>query len=149
MQAERLVIEQLDVSAPIDPVGSAAGELLLPDHLERIGRWSGGAELGDAHGTVLLAGHVALGARPGVGHQWHRLQPGATIRTVDTAGRTHLWRAVELNVYRAHDLPLDLFDTGGPHRLALVTCAGPVITVNGRNEYRDNLVIIAEPVAKP
>ncbi|NLT29864.1 MAG: class F sortase [Propionibacterium sp.] len=141
-----LEIPDLEVSAPIDPAGSAAGELLLPDHLHRIGHWTGGADLDDDRGTVLLAGHVALGGTPGVGHRWHQVQPGAEIITVDAAGHRHRWRAVELNVYDAHALPIDLFTGQGPHRLALVTCAGPVITVDGRSEYRDNLVIIAEPV---
>lgn len=65
--------------------------------------------------------------------------------TIDHVGVEHHWRAVGLSVHDAHELPLDLFRTDGSHRLALVTCAGPVITVNGRHEYRDNLVIIAEP----
>lgn len=63
----RLVIDDLGISAPIDRVGSADGELLLPDHLDRVGQWAGGANPGDGRGTVLIAGHVALNGTPGAG----------------------------------------------------------------------------------
>jgi hypothetical protein len=42
-------------------------------------------------------------------------------------------------------LPLDaLFRRDGPPRLALITCGGPFLPDVG--SYRDNVVVVAEPV---
>jgi hypothetical protein len=42
-------------------------------------------------------------------------------------------------------LPLErIFARTGPPRLTLVTCGGPFLPETGR--YRDNVVVVAEPV---
>lgn len=144
-QGSWLVIDQLKVAAPIDVVGTRSGELLVPGELDRVGLWEGGAQLADGQGTVLVAGHVAIGERRGVGYRWSELTPGAEVHTIDDGVRQR-WRAISLDVYDGYELPTELFNRTGPRRLALVTCSGPVVTVDGRREYRDNVVVIAEPI---
>jgi len=111
-----------------------------------VGWWVGGAALGSARGTVLLAGHVDdADAGPGALHELAQLPMGAVVE-VDTADRRFAYRVVARRVYDKAALPDSLFDRAGRPTLALVTCGGAFHPGQG---YERNVVVYAEPVGGP
>jgi hypothetical protein len=137
-----LWVPSVGVSAPIDRIQIVDGVLTPPADGSRVGRWSGGAGLGDDVGTVLVTGHVAVAGVPGALWRLSEIEPGARLVTADEAGRLTEWVASELRVTAAEDLHEDLFWPGGDRRLALVTCAGRVAA----GVYTSGVVVIARPV---
>ena len=140
-------IPALKVSAPVEPVAvERNGDLTIPSRPDRIGWWIGGAALGSATGTVLLAGHVdAADAGPGALYRLEKLAMGSVVE-VDSADLRYSYRVVARRVYRKTDLPDNLFDRGGRPTLALVTCGGSFEAGRG---YERNVVVYAEPTGQP
>jgi hypothetical protein len=137
----RLELPALRRSAPVVAVGvDRQGRLTVPAETDVVGWWSGGAEPGDAMGTVVLAGHVDSTAGPGVLFDLGTLEPGAAIH-LDTAAGRHNYRVVARRVYRKTALPAEVFDQGVPGRLVLITCTGRFHNGN----YDANLVVYAQP----
>ncbi|MGY1711920.1 class F sortase [Geodermatophilus sp. SYSU D00758] len=142
----RLVVPALGVDAPVDPVGVAAdGQMQLPEDVSRVGWYRFGPEPGGA-GSAVLAGHVD-DAEQGLGE----LAPlrgaavGTEVEVTDTAGTATRWRVVSREVLHKQELPLaQLFAREGPPRLVLITCGGPFLLEHG--SYRDNVVVVAEPL---
>jgi hypothetical protein len=143
----RLVVAGVGVDAPVDPVGvSRDGLMQLPDDVRRIGWYRFGPAPGQPEGTAVLAGHVdawdqglgALGRLRGVA-------PGQVVEVDDSAGAVTRWQVVTRRLVGKEALPLAaLFARAGPPRLVLLTCGGPF---DARlRSYRDNLVVVAEPV---
>ena len=63
----------------------------------------------------------------------------------DAAGWVMRWRVVSRDLLPKQILPVDtIFARGGPPRLVLVTCGGPYDP--DARSYRDNVVVVAEPV---
>ncbi len=142
----RVAIADLGVNAPVSAVGIdiAAGKLAVPDPINQVGWWSGGAAPGDAAGTVVLGGHVDS-ARAGRG-AFFRLKDGragSLIRVTSADGRTRSYRITTVRTYVKTALPLGVWTTRGPRRLVLVTCGGPFLPAEG--SYRDNVVVTAVP----
>jgi Sortase domain len=143
----RLVVPGAGVDAPVDPVGvTADGLLQLPDDVRRVGWYRFGPAPGQPAGTAVLAGHVdswdqglgALGRLRGV-------EPGQTVEVTDSAGGTTTWQVVTRRLVGKQQLPLaELFARTGPPRLVLLTCGGPFDETS--RSYRDNLVVVAEPL---
>jgi hypothetical protein len=143
----RLVVAGVGVDAPVDPVGvSRDGLMQQPDDVRRIGWYRFGPAPGQPEGTAVLAGHVdawdqglgALGRLRGVA-------PGQVVEVDDSAGAVTRWQVVTRRLVGKEALPLAaLFARAGPPRLVLLTCGGPF---DARlRSYRDNLVVVAEPV---
>ena len=135
------------VTAPIDPVGIAAdGQMELPEDVARVGWYRFGPAPGDAGNTV-LAGHVDDREQgPGALFPLREVTPGAEIVVTDAAGRATRWRVVSRELVPKQVLPLDaLFAREGPPRLVVLTCGGPFLPED--RSYRDNVVVVAEPVA--
>ena len=143
----RLVVAGVGVDAPVDPVGvTGDGLMQLPDDVRRVGWYRFGPAPGQPEGTVVLAGHVdawdqglgALGRLRGVA-------PGQVVEVDDSAGGVTRWQVVTRRLVGKEALPLAaLFARAGPPRLVLLTCGGPF---DARlRSYRDNLVVVAEPV---
>jgi hypothetical protein len=140
-------IPELKLTGTIDAVGVGPdGQLAVPVDPARIGWWIGGAGLGSATGTVLLAGHVdTVDNGPGALYRLEKLRMGATI-TVDSADERYTYRVTARRVYRKSALPKNLFDATGRPTLALVTCGGAFDRDTG---YDKNVVVYAEPVGGP
>ncbi|MBW3086780.1 hypothetical protein KEM60_03009 [Austwickia sp. TVS 96-490-7B] len=140
----RLVIPSLGVDAQIRPehVDPSQG-LVIPGDPGQIGRWVDGPDLTADRGTTVLAGHVNLADRPGALHALHRIAEHAQVITTDAAGRRHQWHVDALVVRAKTDLPQ--FSSQGPRRLAMVTCGGPLLRLNGVDTYRDNVIAFAVP----
>jgi sortase (surface protein transpeptidase) len=142
----RLAVPARGVDTVVDPVGvEADGQMALPADVDRVGWYRFGPAPGDT-GSAVLAGHVD-DAEQGLG----ALAPirdaavGDDVVVTDATGTETRWRVVSRELLQKQALPLDrLFAREGPPRLTLITCGGPFLPELG--SYRDNVVVVAEPV---
>ena len=101
------------------------------------GMWDQGSTPADRQGTVLLWGHVE--------HAFAGLAnavPNGVIYVRDGAGILTQWQIVRIYTEPRNYTHPDLYSTTGPHRLALVTCGGPVEW----GHYTRNVIVVAEEV---
>jgi hypothetical protein len=132
---------------PVVSIGvSGSGTLEPPEDVEDVGWWRGGAALGDAAGTVVLAGHVDA-REQGLGSfaaLW-AAKPGQTVRLEAEDGPEVTYKITGTRVYpRTKALPASVFDLSGTPKLALITCAGSFDAETGH--YSDTLVVYAVPL---
>ncbi|WP_448626045.1 class F sortase [Geodermatophilus sp. URMC 64] len=142
----RLTVPALGIDAPVDPVGVAPdGQMEIPADVSRAGWYRFGPPPG-REGNAVLAGHVddaeqGLGALAAL----REIAVGTEVLVGDADGATSRWRVVGRESIGKQALPTEaLFARSGPPRLVLVTCGGPFLADSGR--YRDNVVVVAEPV---
>jgi len=142
----RLVVPDVGIDAPVDPVGVIPDGLLqLPDDIRRVGWYRFGPVPGQPQGSAVLAGHVdswnqGLGALS----RLRSVEPGQRIAVTDAAGQITRWQVGTRQLVVKQQLPLpDLFARSGPPRLVLLTCGGPFD--ERLRSYRDNLVVVAVP----
>ena len=138
------------VSMAVDEVATGKdGVLDLPSDIYRAGWWDGGSRLGDPYGVIVLAAHVDSVTK-GVGPFAELLgtRPGQRIRVAGT-GLAQTFRIASVHLEPRASLSEDtaLFSVHGPLRLVLITCGGPFDA--GGGGYRDNLVVLADPVGRP
>lgn len=144
---DRLQIPHLGVQASVVAVRARGdGALAVPGDPGEVGWWIGGAAPGDPQGTVVLDGHVDT-ARSGAGALFGLadLAPGAQVVVTTSAGDTR-YKVIARRVYVKAALPRQIFNPGGPPRLALVTCGGPFDTQT--RHYADNVVVYATPLSR-
>lgn len=142
----RVDVPGLGVTAPVDPMGIADdGQMALPEDVARVGWYRFGPEPGAA-GNSVIAGHVDDREQgPGALFPLRTAEPGEAITVTDAAGETTRWRVVSREVIEKDVLPLDeIFRRDGPPRLVVITCGGPFLPEF--RSYRDNVVVVAEPV---
>lgn len=150
----QLVIPGRCIQAPVVPTERPTGESLrIPSDVHEVGWWDqsapvtgpGGTDV--AVGTTLLVGHVSVaGQGPGALFPLASASPGEPVYLSDGAGHVTRWRISSLTAVPKDELPADVFaGRSGPRRLVMVTCGGPVQTVNGRRSYRDNVIAVALP----
>lgn len=142
----RVDLPDLEVSAPVQQVATVKGVLGVPDDPGRVGWWSGSSPVGAAAGATVLAGHVdSARLGPGAFFRLHELSAGSTV-TVSSATTRVTYRVYARQVHdKARPLPAGLFTRTGPPHLVLITCGGPFDERTSR--YRDNIVVLAAPVA--
>lgn len=136
---ERLVIDALDVDAPVEPVGVApAGGQEVPHHIDTTGWWRDGSVPG-APGNAVMVGHTASAA-DGVFDRLGELAPGDEVRVTGPEGTVTFvvdqTRVVSRDAFR--DLVADLYRTDGPGGLVLMTCGD----WNG-SEFESTVVVTA------
>ncbi|MFF3342790.1 class F sortase [Streptomyces flavidovirens] len=134
------------LDAAVVPVAALGdGALALPEDLRTGGWWALGAAAGSSEGTVLIAGHADTRA-DGLGPfaALHRIPLDARVEVTGADDQVRAYRLTARRTYRREQLPTDLFAGDGPHRLVLVTCAGPYDRAVGR--YQRNLVLYATPI---
>lgn len=139
-------VPALGVSAPVDPVGvDPEGRMELPADVDRVGWYRFGPVPGGG-GSAVLAGHVDDREQGlGVLAPLRRAAVGDEVLVTDSTGTAGRWRIVSRELIEKRALPQDaLFRRDGPPRLVLVTCGGPFVPESG--SYRDNVVVVAEPV---
>ncbi len=138
-----LTIPALGISAPVVTSTLTDGALSVPDDVNEVGWWSSGAQPGQAHGTVVVDGHVDS-ATQGRGQFFtlERAEPGQTV-VVSTAHGSLTYVVAARAVYRKSVLPQEIFDQSGRPRLVLVTCGGPFNATT--RHYEDNIVVYALP----
>jgi hypothetical protein len=133
--------------APIQPAKvHADGVLDIPSNPDRVGWWTGGAEAGDPYGSIVLAGHVDTASFGlGVMSELLKMQAGQDLKLADGV-HGQVYQVVSVQQIPKVKLAAgtDLFDQEVKHRLVMITCGGPF---NPRtHRYRDNVVIVANPV---
>jgi hypothetical protein len=133
--------------APVQPAGvHSDGVLNVPQDPERVGWWTGGAQAGEPFGSIVLAGHVdsrqyGMGAMA----EMLRMKPGEIVKLGNGRHGQRYKVASVRNISKASLAEgTDLFDQDVPHRLVMITCGGPFDLRTHR--YRDNVVVIADPV---
>ncbi|MEU2116097.1 class F sortase [Streptomyces sp. NPDC016459] len=135
----------LGLRADLVPVAAGRdGVLGLPEDVRLGGWWALGAPVGSRAGTTLLAGHVDS-RRSGLGAfaVLHRLGPGSRVEVRAANGRVYRYVVTARRLYARTALPTDLFSREGPHRLALLTCAGTYDAAAAA--YDSNVVLYASP----
>lgn len=140
-----ITLPGLDTPAPVTlaPVG-ADGSLRVPEDVSELGWWLGSAPMGATAGTTLVAGHVDSAEQGlGVFARLAEVAPGDELTVVDGLGAEHRFVVSGNQQVGKAALPVELFDTTGPRRLALVTCTGDFD--EQARSYADNLVVWAEP----
>ena len=139
-----LAIPAIGVDAVIVPVGVVDGtdEIEVPP-IEEVGWYRFGASPGDA-GSAVLLGHIDGGGRPGVFYDLATLELGAEVHVGSGEGATQSFRVIGRDQFPKTELPADLFRRDVPTRLVLITCGGSFDDDIGH--YRDNVVVVAEPV---
>ncbi|HEY0616753.1 MAG TPA: class F sortase [Kribbella sp.] len=132
--------------APVLPASTVDGQLVVPERVQRVGWWDGGAEAGDPFGSIVLAGHVDS-ATDGLGFfvRLLRVRPGEVV-VLRGAGHSASYR-----IGSVVSVPKDAlatksgaFDQTGDHRLVLITCTGAYDRARGG--YEKNLVVTATPI---
>jgi len=143
----RLSVPAHGVDSAVDPVGvEPDGQMTIPAEVDRVGWYRFGPAPGD-DGSAVIAGHVddreqGLGAMAPL----RAASVGDEVLVTDAAGTTTSWRVISREVIQKAVLPLDrLFAREGPPRLTMITCGGPFLPEY--RSYRDNVVVVAEPVS--
>ncbi|RBY74385.1 class F sortase [Blastococcus sp. TF02-09] len=142
----RVSVPSLGVDAPVDAVGIAPdGQMELPQAVSRVGWYRFGPAPGAA-GSAVLAGHVDDQEQgPGALLRLRDAAVGDELTVTDAAGTGTRWRVVSREAITKQSLPVDrIFARDGAPRLTLITCGGPFLPEY--RSYRDNVVVVAEPV---
>jgi LPXTG-site transpeptidase (sortase) family protein len=147
VQPTRVRLARLGVDAPVTDVDidTETGVLDIPKNIQKVGWWQDGAALGEAHGAILLAGHVDS-AKDGGGafYPLKSARKGDTVQVTGDDGRVRSYRVSSIRTVRKSALPASIFSRTGRRRLVLVTCGGPFLPDVGH--YRDNVIVTARPV---
>lgn len=132
--------------APVEPAATVDGELEVPENIDELGWWDGGAYVNDPFGSTVIAGHIDS-AEQGVGFFGSLLtmQVGDEV-TVRGGGGALSYEVISTELVDKDVLASDTvaFDQSGDHRLVLITCSGrwrPEV-----HSYESNYVVVAEPI---
>jgi LPXTG-site transpeptidase (sortase) family protein len=130
--------------AAVLPASTVNGELVVPEHVKRVGWWDGGAEAGDPYGSVVLAGHVDS-AGEGIGFfvRLKQVKSGEVVVLNGDGGHSASYRIESVKSVPKNALATSsgAFNQTGDHRLVLITCTGAYDRSKGG--YEDNLVVTA------
>lgn len=125
------------------------GTLDVPSDVDVAGWWRGGSRIGDPFGSVLLSAHVDS-AREGLGPYAELLavRRGQSVVLASQGLRQEYvvssLRLLDKGPLSAHPW---IYAATGPHRLVMVTCAGPFDADMGG--YQRLAVVTAMPVGEP
>lgn len=145
-----LEIPTLGVAVEVVQVGvDKAGLMEVPDSGRQVGWYRYGAVPGGDRGSAVLASHIntraeGVGVLAGLGE----VEPGDPVTVTLDDGTTVDYVVTDRRTVAKDVLDQrELFDRAGPARLALVTCGGP--WQEARSRYRDNVIVLADPVLQP
>jgi len=120
-------IPALHLTSPITATTTdvATGELVVPPDPATVVWWAGGARPGDPAGSVTLAGHVDYNGVAGALFNLRSLPVGSAVTVTGANRQRHLYRVTARRQVRKASLDqLNVFTTGGPPQLVLLTCGG-------------------------
>jgi hypothetical protein len=133
-------------TAAVLPAKTVDGELAVPERVQQVGWWDGGAEAGDPFGSVVIAGHVDS-AKEGIGFFVRLLKVRADdVVVLRGAGHSASYRVDSVTSVPKGALATasGAFEQTGDHRLVLITCTGAYDRARGG--YEKNLVVSATPL---
>lgn len=142
----KVEVPALHLQSPITATTTdvATGELVVPPDPATVVWWAGGARPGDPTGSVTMAGHVDYNGVAGALFNLRSLPVGSAVTVTGANGRTHAYVVTARRQVRKASLDqLNVFTTGGPPQLVLLTCGGAFDTE--RRSYDDNVIVIARP----
>jgi hypothetical protein len=143
---QRLLVSSLHIEAPLSgTMVDADGALVPPDDPARLAWWSG-VRPGTGAGSVLVAGHIDMqGYGRGPLARIVGLEPGDRAILAGADGARAVYRLRGVTTLVKESLPAaDLFGTGGPERLVLVTCGGTYDP--DRRSWDSNVIAVLDPV---
>ncbi|MDR2256200.1 MAG: class F sortase [Arthrobacter sp.] len=147
VEGPRVVVEALEIQAPLVSTGALAGALVLPD--PPAATWYEQTQPpGADKGATLIASHVDSGFGDAAPFsRLHAIKKGTPIEIRDAAGKTHKYKASSIQVYERQAVPREVFELTGKPRLVLVTCSGPTVNSGSAAHYLYNLVVVATPIS--
>ena len=142
----RLRVPSIGVDQAVTPVGVALdGQLDVPADAASVSWYRFGSGPSQP-GSTVLAGHVDFDGREGVFWRLDEVPVGQRVEVTTSSG-IEVFTVTATRRYAKTALPLDeLFDRDGPSRLVLITCGGSFDRT--ARSYRDNVVVIAEPIPR-
>lgn len=144
----RIVIDKIDVDAPIEPVGlTADGLMAAPDTNELVGWYDQSALVGGAKYAMLLDGHYGSDTVPAVFRQLTELEIGDSIEVVGDGGTTAVYRVADSYQRYAEDVDMKkaLYPyKEGEQSLTIITCEGLYDPVNVTYDKRTVVYAVRE-----
>jgi hypothetical protein len=144
-EPSRIRIPAIGVDAPVVAVGlEPDGSMEVPG-ADQAG-WYHPTEVrpGAAAGSAVVAAHVDFGGRRGVFFDLRQVPVGAEVVVVDQRGTERRFVVDTRFQVDKDELPAEeLFRTGGPPTLTLITCGGAFD--RSIRHYRDNIILRARP----
>jgi hypothetical protein len=133
------------VSAHVIRAAVTGGALDVPENVDQVGWWTGGAGVTSRSGTIVLAGHVDS-ARQGLGafSALREVPVGAHVRLTGGGWSRSFVVTGRRSYSKSAGLPSSLYAQDVGLRLVLITCTGAFDPV--KRSYEDNLVVYATPV---
>ena len=142
MKNNSIAIPSLGIEAEFNPTGRSSNgkEMVLPTDLSKLGLWDEGVvDFSADEGVSLLAGHNIYNGKRGVLYDLYKIEPEAQIFVKDGKGNITEWAAFSSRAEERSDIHRELFLTGGPRVLALVTCGGQA----DNGEFLNNVIVEA------
>jgi hypothetical protein len=132
------------VTAHVVRAAVTGGALDIPEDVDEVGWWTGGAGVTSRSGTIVLAGHVDS-ARQGLGAfaSLRHVPVGAQVRISARGGSRSFVVTGRRSYAKSTGLPASLYAQDVGLRLVLITCTGLFDPV--KRSYEDNLVLYAAP----
>lgn len=137
----RVVIERLDMDAPVVPISTVGNALTPPADPQLLGWWSAGAKTGADRGSALVTGHT-VHTGGGALDDLERLRSGDRV-TVYTGRGIIAYDVRSVEIFGKGSVAQHaqrLFSQEVPGRLVLVTCEDWDGT-----QYLSNVVVVARP----
>lgn len=144
----RIMIDKIDVDAPIEPVGlTDDGLMAAPDTNELVGWYEQSARAGEDRYAMLLDGHYGSDTVPAVFRDLIKLELGDSIKVQGEDGAILKYKVVETDRHYAEDV--DMKKALNPYRpgaqsLTIITCEGQYDPVNVT--YDKRTIVYAERV---
>jgi LPXTG-site transpeptidase (sortase) family protein len=149
-QRVQFIPEQLTLpgqaTAAVFPAATVDGVLRVPEDVQHVGWWDGGARAGEPFGSTVIAGHVDS-ATDGIGFfaRLLKIKKGDTITLrADRHRLKYRVTSVQKVARKALATESQAFQQTGSHRLVLITCTGNFH--RDRGGYDSNLVVVAMPL---
>ncbi|WP_415953256.1 class F sortase [Streptomyces sp. KLOTTS4A1] len=146
---ERIRIDQIQVQAPIQPVGlDADGWVDAPPAADpNLAGWFTGAVSPGEKGTSVIVGHVDNNQGPAVFYGLGSLKKGNHIEVTRRDGKVVMFEVYGIEVFSKADFPGGkVYNATGSPELRVITCGGGFTKENG---YDGNVVVFARMVEKP
>jgi LPXTG-site transpeptidase (sortase) family protein len=144
---ERLVVESIDLDAPLLPIEvDPEGVLTPPSDVTQVGWWQRSAHPGAPQGQTIVTGH-AVNRGDGVMDDLGKVRKGDVVQVYDDE------EVYDYSVTKVHTLTREevaeqaeslFMQDRGDGRLVLITCED---WVNG--VYTSNTIVFAEPLGGP
>ncbi|TDC42633.1 class F sortase [Micromonospora sp. KC213] len=143
----RIVIDRIEVRAPVHHVGIAAdGSIGVPDaaRAQEAGWYDQGPTPGQ-YGPAVIVGHVDTSTGPAVFHGLRELRDGDEVEVTREDGKVAVFEVDRVQRHGKERLPVDeIYGDFSRPNLRLITCGGR--WVGGDTGYADNVVVYASLV---